>query len=44
MWALKDDSIKGIICNQGGDDEKTGDRPAKMYCAYFIVLTTDSNV
>ena len=20
MWALKDDSIKGIICNQGGDD------------------------
>ena len=20
MWALKDDSIKGIVCNQGGDD------------------------
>ena len=20
MWALKNDSIKGIICNQGGDD------------------------
>ena len=20
MWALRDDSIKGIICNQGGDD------------------------
>ena len=20
MWALKDNSIKGIICNQGGDD------------------------
>ena len=20
MWALKEDSVKGIICNQGGDD------------------------
>ena len=34
----------GTFRDQGSDHEETGDRSAQMYCAYFIVLTTDSNV